>query len=88
VLAEIKVFFKRYAIINGKYEEVMAQVGDRGKDSKEPETTLMKLLCPLLTGRNLRTIIREPKRLVWVAVNKEALESLVLKIEDLNSLNN
>ena len=37
------------------------------------------------TGRNLRTIIREPKRLVWVAVDKESLESLISKIEELNS---
>jgi Prion-inhibition and propagation len=37
------------------------------------------------TGRTIRTIALEPKRLVWVAVDKESFESLVLKVEDLNS---
>lgn len=37
------------------------------------------------TGRNLRTIIVEPKRLVWAAVDKESIEGLISKLEDLNS---
>ena len=37
------------------------------------------------TGRNLRTIILEPKRLVWVAIDKESFESLISKLEHLNS---
>ena len=37
------------------------------------------------TGRNLRTIIMEPKRLVWAAIDKESFESLISKLEHLNS---
>ncbi|KAK5000901.1 hypothetical protein LTR66_000318 [Elasticomyces elasticus] len=37
------------------------------------------------TGRNLRTIIVEPKRLVWAAVDKDSFENLISKIEHLNS---
>jgi hypothetical protein len=37
------------------------------------------------TGRNLRTIIVEPKRLVWAAADKESFEGLISKLEDLNS---
>ncbi|KAK5011660.1 hypothetical protein LTR28_009894 [Elasticomyces elasticus] len=37
------------------------------------------------TGRDLRTIIVEPKRLVWAAVDKDSFESLISKIEHLNS---
>ena len=36
-------------------------------------------------GRNLRTIVREPKRLVWVAVDKESFENLISKLKDLVS---
>jgi len=34
---------------------------------------------------NLRTILVEPKRLVWAAVDKESFEGLVRKLEELNS---
>ena len=37
------------------------------------------------TGRTIRKIALEPKRLIWVAVDKESFESLVLKVENLNS---
>ncbi|KAL8856215.1 MAG: hypothetical protein Q9178_007180 [Gyalolechia marmorata] len=37
------------------------------------------------TGRNLRTITVDPKRLVWVAVDKDSFEYLISKLEDLNS---
>jgi hypothetical protein len=37
------------------------------------------------TAKNLRTIVVEPKRLVWAAVDKESFESLISKIESLNS---
>jgi hypothetical protein len=39
------------------------------------------------TGWNLRTIIVEPKRLVWAAAaaDKESFEGLISKLEDLNS---
>lgn len=37
------------------------------------------------TGRNFRTIIVEPKRLVWAAVHKDSFEYLILKLENLNS---
>ena len=37
------------------------------------------------TGRNLRTITMDPKRLVWVAVDKDSFECLISKLEDLNS---
>lgn len=36
-------------------------------------------------GRNLRTITVEPKRLVWAAVDKDAFECLISKLENLNS---
>jgi hypothetical protein len=37
------------------------------------------------TVKNLRTIVVEPKRLVWATVDKESFESLILKVENLNS---
>lgn len=37
------------------------------------------------TGRNLRTIIMKPKRLVWAAVDKDSFECLISKIENLVS---
>jgi hypothetical protein len=37
------------------------------------------------TAKNLRTIVVEPKRLVWAAVDKESFESLISKVESLNS---
>ena len=37
------------------------------------------------TGRNVRTIALEPKRLVWVAVDKDSFESLIARLADLNS---
>ncbi|KAI1412810.1 prion-inhibition and propagation-domain-containing protein [Hypoxylon sp. FL1857] len=36
-------------------------------------------------ARKLRIIFAEPRRLVWVSVDKEGFESLVSKLEDLNS---
>jgi len=38
------------------------------------------------TGRNLRTIMREPKRLIWGTVDKESFECLISKLDDLNSV--
>ncbi|KAK0304463.1 hypothetical protein LTR82_017176 [Friedmanniomyces endolithicus] len=37
------------------------------------------------TGRNLRTIIVEPKRLVWTAVDQDSFECLISRLEHLNS---
>lgn len=37
------------------------------------------------TGRNLRAIAVEPKRLVWAAVDKDSFECMILKLENLNS---
>ncbi|KAK3985878.1 prion-inhibition and propagation-domain-containing protein [Cladorrhinum sp. PSN332] len=37
------------------------------------------------TGRRLRTIVVEPKRLVWSAMDKESFTQLIAKIENLNS---
>ncbi len=37
------------------------------------------------TGRNLRTIIVKPKRLVWAAVDEDSFECLISKLENLNS---
>jgi hypothetical protein len=37
------------------------------------------------TAKNLRTIVVEPKRLVWAAVDKDSFESLISKVESLNS---
>jgi hypothetical protein len=37
------------------------------------------------TAKNLRTIVVEPKRLVWAAVDKESFESLISNVENLNS---
>lgn len=37
------------------------------------------------TAKNLRTIVVEPKRLVWAAVDKGSFEELISKVEDLNS---
>lgn len=37
------------------------------------------------TGRNLRAITVEPKRLVWAAVDKDSFECLISKLENLNS---
>ncbi|PSN61902.1 hypothetical protein BS50DRAFT_624691 [Corynespora cassiicola Philippines] len=37
------------------------------------------------TAKNLRTIVVEPKRLVWAAVGKESFENLISKVGDLNS---
>ena len=37
------------------------------------------------TGRSLRTITVEPKRLLWAAVDKERFENLISKLESLNS---
>jgi hypothetical protein len=37
------------------------------------------------TGRTLRTIVTEPKRLVWAAVDKDSFEHLISKLEHLNS---
>ncbi|KAI2467332.1 prion-inhibition and propagation-domain-containing protein [Annulohypoxylon bovei var. microspora] len=36
-------------------------------------------------ARKLRTIFAEPKRLVWVSVDREGFETLVEKLKDLNS---
>ncbi|RDL34652.1 Uncharacterized protein BP5553_07780 [Venustampulla echinocandica] len=36
------------------------------------------------TARNLRTIVVEPKRLVWAAVDKVAFEQLISKLDGLN----
>lgn len=36
-------------------------------------------------GRNLRTIIVEPKRLVWTAVDQDSFDSLISRLEHLNS---
>ncbi|KAI1210054.1 prion-inhibition and propagation-domain-containing protein [Annulohypoxylon truncatum] len=38
-----------------------------------------------IAARKLRTILIEPKRLVWVSVDKEAFETLVGNLKDLNS---
>lgn len=37
------------------------------------------------TAKNLRTIVIEPKRLVWAAVDKDSFEELISKVEHLNS---
>jgi hypothetical protein len=37
------------------------------------------------TGRNLRTIIVEPKRLVWTAVDQDSFQCLISRLEHLNS---
>jgi hypothetical protein len=37
------------------------------------------------SGRTLRTIIVEPKRLVWAAIDQESFKSLVSKLENFNS---
>jgi hypothetical protein len=37
------------------------------------------------TAKNLRTIVVEPRRLVWAAVDKDSFENLISKIEHLNS---
>ena len=39
----------------------------------------------LQTGKHLRTIVLEPKRLVWAVFDKEALETFVKKLNELNS---
>jgi len=39
----------------------------------------------LRTGRRLRTVVIEPKRLVWSAVDKESFTQLISKLENLNS---
>ena len=37
------------------------------------------------TAKNLRTIVVEPKRLVWAAVDKDAFEQLISKLDGLNT---
>lgn len=37
------------------------------------------------TARNLRTVVVEPKRLVWAAVDKDAFEQLISKLDSLNT---
>jgi hypothetical protein len=37
------------------------------------------------TGRDLRTIVVEPKRLIWVAVDQESFQCIISKLEHLNS---
>jgi hypothetical protein len=37
------------------------------------------------TAKTLRSIVAEPKRLVWAAVGKESFEQLVSKLESLKS---
>ncbi|OTB11255.1 hypothetical protein K445DRAFT_379520 [Daldinia sp. EC12] len=39
----------------------------------------------MVATRKLRTIFTEPKRLVWVSIDKEGFETLVSKLADLNS---
>ncbi|OSS51659.1 hypothetical protein B5807_03136 [Epicoccum nigrum] len=37
------------------------------------------------TAKDLRTIVVEPRRLVWAAVDKDSFEKLIAKVESLNS---
>ena len=37
------------------------------------------------SGKRLRTIVMEPKRLVWAAVDKGSFEALLARLEDLNT---
>ena len=39
----------------------------------------------LQTGKNLRTIVLEPTRLVWAAIDKDSFEDLISKLEELNT---
>lgn len=39
----------------------------------------------LQAGRNLRTIVAEPKRLIWAAIDKKSFESFLWKLKELNS---
>lgn len=39
----------------------------------------------LQAGRNIRTVVFEPKRLAWVVFDKESFEGLIVKLADLNS---
>jgi hypothetical protein len=37
------------------------------------------------TAKTLRSIVAEPKRLIWASVGKESFEQLISKLENLNS---
>lgn len=55
-------------------------------DKNEPSSRIHKLGKGIArTGRNLRTIISERKRLEWATIDKDSFEQLVSKLGDLNS---
>ncbi|TGJ85982.1 hypothetical protein E0Z10_g2771 [Xylaria hypoxylon] len=67
-------------------EEENQTKGNSKADQNQPSSRILKFGRNIArTGRNLRTIISEPKRLEWVTIDKGSFEQLILKLDDLNS---
>lgn len=68
------------------FDDAQLQRVTPGSKRSEATTQLRRLgKCIAQTGKNLRTIVVEPKRLVWAAVDKSSFEDFISKIEYLNS---
>ena len=57
------------------------------KQFEEKRFKLMRKLGSAFvrSGRNVRTLVTEPRRLVWATIDKSVLEALLAKLMDLNS---
>ncbi|KIW64871.1 hypothetical protein PV04_07175 [Phialophora macrospora] len=100
ILAEIRTLFQQHVEKYGRYERMFGD-GDKRTTSLDgnvldhmetlPEGTRGSNRAIGLgrrvvqTGKNLRMIAVEPKRLVWAVVDKTKFEQLLDRLEELNS---